>query len=415
MRIVYVTPFYLPWAGGAERHVQALAEELVERGHHVTVLTANCRDPWAKETSAGYPARETLDGVEVVRFPPDGWGARLWRGAIERRGMVRLARPFLGIDGVDMLCATPMTFGMIPDLLRRPADVVTSVGWNFPTAYHAHLAWRLRRFPLVGMPLFHTERWWADEPIHRRMLAACDAVLVSSAHEAAFARSRGARRTQEAGVGIHPERFDPRDGAAIRRRYGFDTAPVVGFIGRQHPSKGLVHLVHAMPQVWARLPEARLLIAGPSVTGTEAVDAALAELGETARRRVVRIDEFPEADKASLYDAMDVLVLPSKDESFGIVYLEAWMCGKPVIGANAGSTPSVIDDGADGVLVDADAPEAIAAAITRVLTAPEAAARMGQTGRLKTLARYTWKAVTDIAENLYRDVAARRGTSRTAR
>jgi glycosyltransferase involved in cell wall biosynthesis len=304
-----------------------------------------------------------------------------------------------------MLCATPMTFGMIPYLTTRPADVVSSVGWNFPSAYHAHLARSLRRFPLVGMPLFHTERWWADEPIYRRMLRACDAVLVSSAHEAEFARSRGARRTQVAGVGVHPDQFDVRDGAAIRRRYGLGSAPVVGFIGRQHPSKGLVQLIRAMPRVWADQPDARLLIAGPSVTGTDLVDTALAELGEPGRRRVVRIDEFPESDKASLHDAMDVLVLPSKDESFGIVYLEAWMCGRPVIGANVGSTPSIIEHGVDGLLVDADDPGAIAAAIVRVVSSPDTSARMGHTGQLKTLARYTWKAVTDIVEDLYRDVA----------
>ena len=113
----------------------------------------------------------------------------------------------------------------------------------------------------------------------------------------------------------------------------------------------------------------------------------LHELMTLERSRVIRICDFTDADKASIFDALDLFVLPSVGESFGIAYLEAWMCGKPVIGADIGPTRDVIHDGGR-VLVKTD-PTALAEHIIALLSDPLRREQMGQSGRKKTLAHFT--------------------------
>jgi glycosyltransferase involved in cell wall biosynthesis len=92
--------------------------------------------------------------------------------------------------------------------------------------------------------------------------------------------------------------------------------------------------------------------------------------------------------------AADVLVLPSESESFGIVFTEAWMLGKPVVGSRrCGPVASLIDDGRDGFLCEN--PEEIAARLEQLFDDPPAAEQMGAAGRQKTLSTYTWPHVAD--------------------
>jgi glycosyltransferase involved in cell wall biosynthesis len=98
--------------------------------------------------------------------------------------------------------------------------------------------------------------------------------------------------------------------------------------------------------------------------------------------------------------------MPSIGESFGIAYLEAWMCGKPVIGANVGSTPSVIRNGVDGLLVNPQDPRHIGEAIVRLLKDPPECARLGQAGYTRTTSEFTWDRIIDRIEGLYKELAS---------
>jgi glycosyltransferase involved in cell wall biosynthesis len=82
--------------------------------------------------------------------------------------------------------------------------------------------------------------------------------------------------------------------------------------------------------------------------------------------------------------------MPSRTDSFGIVYLEAWLNGVPVIGARAGGVPEIISDGVDGYLVDFGDVPALANRIELLLRRPDIAHELGQAGRRKVLAEHTW-------------------------
>jgi glycosyltransferase involved in cell wall biosynthesis len=240
------------------------------------------------------------------------------------------------------------------------------------------------------------------------MLASCSAVIANTEHEAEFMSARGAVRIEVAGVGVDLPFFASPNGAGIRARYGIGDKPVVGFVGRPQASKGIIRLVEAMRIVWQWNPDVRFVCAGhgPAECSDVQVEAALNNLRSAEPDRFIRIGLFEAKDKPSLYDAFDVFVLPSTEESFGLAYLEAWACRKPVIGADIGSTRCVIDDKSDGLLVNPSDPADIAQKIIELLSDRSKRESMGSRGYAKAQARYSWPRVVDRVERLYRDLCA---------
>jgi glycosyltransferase involved in cell wall biosynthesis len=123
--------------------------------------------------------------------------------------------------------------------------------------------------------------------------------------------------------------------------------------------------------------------------------------------RALYLGVVPRADLLDAYDACEVFVLPSEHESFGIVFLEAWMRGKPVIGSARGRpVASLIDAGRDGLLADGAAE--LAAHIDALLADPARAQGLGAAGRAKVLQRYTWDRIGRAVLALYERLIAGR-------
>src|SRR5258705_7321496 len=120
MKIVHVSPMYVPALGGAEHHLKALSEGLAVRGHEVTVLTTNVRSVWDLWPSRDghLPEAEVINGVNVIRVPPDGGLAgKALKGFVELKGGWRCLRSVFGEDGTDMLFRDPRNLAMIRYLI----------------------------------------------------------------------------------------------------------------------------------------------------------------------------------------------------------------------------------------------------------------------------------------------------------
>ena len=232
------------------------------------------------------------------------------------------------------------------------------------------------------LPFFHPEDRYHHFAVFYRCFAAADAVLAQTPYSAELFRqlAPGANPVQ-VGVGVDGAlRDDPRiSGARFRARHGLEQARLVLFVGRKEPGKRYDLAVAAIEAVAD--PRAVLLLIGEDVDRQPIASARVRCLGRVER-----------AELLDAYDACDVFLLPSEHESFGIVFLEAWMRGKPVLGNRAcGPVASVIDDGVDGYLC-ADAGE-FAARIDALLADPAHAAALGNAGRAKAAGRYTWDAI----------------------
>jgi D-inositol-3-phosphate glycosyltransferase len=210
--------------------------------------------------------------------------------------------------------------------------------------------------------------------------------------------------------GVDHAFFAPGSRAGARRAIGVDPqTPVVLFVGRLQPLKGADVAVDAFARMVGERPGALLVIVG----GPSGPDGAahLADLHRLVSRRGlegrVRFVE-PQAHEvlSSFYRAAEVVLVPSRSESFGLVALEAAACGTPVVASAVGGLSTLIDAGRTGYLVEERDPAAFAVAAGRILADPGLGAALGAaaTERAK---RYRWSTSAARLRSLYEELTAR--------
>jgi len=117
---------------------------------------------------------------------------------------------------------------------------------------------------------------------------------------------------------------------------------------------------------------------------------------------------------AEVLTSARMAVLPSRTESFGLAVVSSMAVGAPVISTRAGSIPEIIEDGATGLLVEPDAPEALAEAIGRLLRDRSLAGRLGRAGRLHVRRHFTWDIVAEAFEQIYTSLPVWKDQAKTS-
>jgi glycosyltransferase involved in cell wall biosynthesis len=402
MRILHVTQGYFPAIGGTEFLMQRISEEMVRQfGDEVTVFTTNCLNgeafhrPDLPHLPVGWEERA---GVRIRRFPVRRRMSQLLRRPQAIAYKLRL--PFN--DYLRALAGGPI----VPELRRAirecPSDVIAASSFPLLHMFDAIEGGAGRPCVLIG-GLHPEDRWGYDRPMIYRAIRRARAYVAYTKYEADYVIGRGAdpRRVFVTGAGVDPEKFAGLSQSECKQRLGFDGAPVVGYIGQIGGHKGVDTLVRAMPLVWQKMPEVNLLIAGGRTLFVEKVERLLNRWPESARLRTRFYLDFPPEEKPSLFNAIDVFAHASGYESFGIAFLEAWAAGKPVIGTTAGATPTVVTEGATGVLVPYKNEGALADAILSLLKHPERAKAMGEAGRQRVLQKFTWSEIARRFHEVY--------------
>ncbi|HVF31584.1 MAG TPA: glycosyltransferase [Acidimicrobiales bacterium] len=258
----------------------------------------------------------------------------------------------------------------------------------------------------------------ADDSEHRseeeaRIIGCSDAVLAScDAEVAQLVRLYDADPTRVEIVppGVDHAFFAPGQRRQARRAVAIpEDGRMLLFVGRIQPLKGLEVAICALAELADRCPDAFLVVVGgPSgPSGDAEVDRMhrlVEDLGLTDRVRWV--PPQPHELLSTFYRAADVVVVPSRSESFGLVALEAAACGIPVVASSVGGLTSLVDDGRTGFLVEGRNPADFAAALGEVLTDPVLAADLGR--RAAIAARdYTWSIAAGSLCRLYGDLTSR--------
>lgn len=387
MRVVLACIRYPPAPGGAETHVAALAEGLVARGHEVVVHTTDLYKevPFERRTMS-----DRVNGVRVVRH----------RGLTPGKAIHYVFAPSM----VRALRAE-----------ARGADVVHAHSYGYFPTMAAAAAARAARVPFVFTPHFHppwsmeggvARRWLRkvyDPTWGRYVVRRADAIIGVSSAEMGVMRDFlpvPPERVHVIPNGFHPARFEtPPPRETFRVRLGLDAqTPVVLFAGRLASNKGLHHLVAAFARVHARHPRAHLVLAGEDQGWRERLEGEAARLGFSDRLRFT--GHLSEEDYAAALATADVFALPSEWEAFGIVLVEAMACRVPVVATRVGGAADVVTP-ETGRLVPYGDVGALADAIDALLADPDAARRMGEAGRRRAFAEYSWDAVVDRTVALY--------------
>lgn len=183
--------------------------------------------------------------------------------------------------------------------------------------------------------------------------------------------------------------------------------PDILFVGRFEHRKGIDVLLDAIPAVLARHPGARFTLAGSWGDGVS-WHAFKTRFPGLADRSVAAPGMVSGPTLDSLYSRCDMLVAPSRYESFGLIYVEAMRYGKPVIGCDAGGIPEVVSDGVTGLLAKPGDVDNLTACICRLLDDPELSRRLGRAGRADYLQRFSAARMAARSVEFYTEVIARR-------
>lgn len=223
---------------------------------------------------------------------------------------------------------------------------------------------------------------WQPLPVVRRSaLRRASGVLAVSKHTAeAVEREQGVAREK---IKILPLAIDPSyDGAASPPELSLPTGSrillTVARLSAAEPGKGIDTVIRAMPRLTAAFPELRYVVVGDG-DARPSLEKLAEECGVSDR--VVFAGLRKVGSLRAFYEAADIFVMPSQQEGFGIVFLEAMAAGKPAVAANCGGAPEVVADGQTGFLVEYGDVEGLTARLGQLLADDELRGRMGESAR----------------------------------
>jgi D-inositol-3-phosphate glycosyltransferase len=401
---VHTSPLHQPGtgdAGGMNVYIVEVSKRLAALGIEVEIFTR-------ATTGSLPPIVEMAPGVLVRHIS---------------------AGPYEGLSKEDLpgqLCA--FTSGVLrTEAMSEPGhyDLVHShywlsgqVGWlatarwGVPLVHSMHTLARVKNAALAESDM--------PEPAGRligesQVVGAADRLIANTEQEAEqLVGLYGAKPERVAVVhpGVDLETFQPGDQALSRARLGLPPhAPVLLFAGRIQPLKAPDILLRLAADLLERDPERYreltvVVVGGPSGTGLAEphhLTRLARQLGISERTRFVK--PVSQNLLAEWYRAADIALMPSYNESFGLVAVEAQACGTPVVAAGVGGLVTAVRDGESGLLVPGHDPADYATACARLLDQPGLLQQM-RTGARKHAAEFGWGSTADRLVGVYSDALA---------
>ncbi len=383
-------------AGGLNVYVINIATQLARRGATVDIYTRAARP------SQG----------EIVQVAPN------------LRVINVVAGPYEGLSKEELPTQLAAFAGGIVQFVRHHTltyDLIHSHYW-----LSGQVAWLLS--DLARVPLVHTGHTWAavknaartTEGEARRiceqqLVDNADCLVVNTPYESAELARHYDVETSKISVvtpGADTDLFNPgtnRNTELARRDLGLPLhAKVVAFVGRLQDFKGPQVLIKAAGELVREQPELalRLVMCGGASGSDSSVEHYRALAREEGLGRCVRfLGPRPPEELVSIYQAADVVAVPSYNESFGLVAVEAQATGTPVVAARVGGLPLAVDDGKTGVLVDGHDPRDWARSLAMLLADDPTRIAMGKAA-VTHAAGFSWAAAAQRLEAVYRDTLA---------
>lgn len=375
-------------AGGMNVYVRELVAALAHGGADTTVYVRRWRDDLPKRLAVE-------PGFEVVHI--DAGDPNLSKEQLPSivDEFADGVRAHLAIDPADVLHANYWLSGVVGHRLKHELDL--------PMVSTFHTLARVKAETGDSEP---QNRIDAESDV----IACSDIITANSVvelHELVRHYGADPSRIEIVPPGVDHAFFSPGSRRGARQALGLGDEPVLLFVGRIQPLKGVDVAVEALSRL--RDPRARMLIVGGS-SGTEG-DNHAAEVRDliTDRgldNRITMVPPQPHHVLSTYYRAADVTIVPSRSESFGLVALESAACGTPVVASDVGGLRTLVDHGRTGLRVPGRDPDDFAVAVERIIGDPTFAERLSKRAAEAATA-YTWTSMAARLRRVYADLSER--------
>lgn len=372
LRLLVLTELFLPTKGGTAVWAAEVYPRLGGKGIHI--ITADV--PGAEAVDATHP--NTVHRLALKRVPwlrPESL-AMYARFFFKSMGLALTHR----FDAIHAFRALPegLVAWLVARLTFRPV-VIYAHGEELTT-------WgRGGKYKAMRFALRHADRVIANSTYTRDTLVAMDV---------------DPHRIRLVHPGVDLARFRPGlDVTGLREGLGIAAEESLIFaVGRLSRRKGFDRLVEAVAGLRQEGMPVRCVLAGIG-EDAEYLDGLIA--GLSMNGIVHRIGPVAEADLPRWMNACDLFAMPNREingdtEGFGMVFIEAGACGKPVVGGRAGGVPSAVDDDVTGVLVNGDDTADVQLAMKRLLSDPAWARSLGEAGMRRARERFSWERVAAV-------------------
>lgn len=370
LKIALVSDWYYPKVGGVAVHMHDLAVYLSRRGHEVDIITNNRK--------TGKEDELRVEGIDLVKVPGhvmEGIGINMTVFARNAHSLQPILEKYDVVHGQHAF--TPLALKAV-SFARKAGKgaLLTTHSVNFENS---------RALKMIAKGAFPYFKYYLKNP-HR--------IIAVSKASKEFIKKFTDVPVDIIYNGISLERFkDDWDKESLKSELGVE-GPMILYVGRIEPRKGVGTLISAMKNI-----NGRLVVVGNGST--------LPLLREKARHLGVldRINFMGHVEYnrlPQLYGASDVFVLPSLSEAFGIVLLEAMASGVPVVGTSAGGIPEILDG--CGMVVQPGNADELADAINLLLDNQNLAGKLGRLGRRRVERLYDWRIIAEKIESTYMEV-----------
>jgi len=391
--------------GGTETTILETSKALIARGHSSSIVTT---------TALSERKHEKIQGVDVHRhkyvYPFIGLSSQDKRDMDKKGGnllSLSMLRTLLAADNLDILHAHSG---------KRLGGIVRTAA-------------RIRKLPyvislhggVIDVPTIETQQML--EPIKgsfewgrafgavlgaRRVLDDASAILCVGQNEQRAMQARYPnKRVEWLPNGVNAAAFAKSDPVNFREKNGIPhDRQMILSVGRVDPQKNQGALLSAMPELLRKNNKLHLVLIGPVTVESYGVELLKKINDAGLYNNVTVLPGLPggSQDLVNAFHAADVFCLPSRHEPFGIVVLEAWAAGLPVVAARVGGIPSFTRDGEDILHADANDPQSFAQAIERLLLNPELARDIAAKGLHKARTQFDWDQIADRLETIYQEL-----------
>ncbi len=388
MRVAFVTFEYPPKIeGGAGIYAVNLTKELVNIGHEVHVLT-----PFL----TGSAREEVIDEVYVHRVSvinkPYLLAPSFW---INLRKVFDCLNKQLG--GFDILHGNNLTNLLI---FQKKIPKIITVHSLSSLSLSAEKPNRFKRLFEKG------ENNYLFKYLERSTLNRSDIIIANSLYVKKAICADDIISVKESRIFVIPNGASIKipnplqrdEEFTMREKFGLGNYPIILFVGRLVPRKGLHFLIQAMKNLNKDEIRAKLIVVGDGPDRFAYTDL-VNELNLNGQ--VIFTGYIDDNFLEKIYSLSDIVAIPSINEPFGIVVLDAMMAGKPIVAFDSGALPEILEDNVNGMLVKPEDPIAFSEALSKYLSDPELAQKVGRRNLEVVLSKYSWSKYAEKLDWVY--------------